>query len=342
MAWYERQTDDTDVVLATRVTVSRNVKGFSFPVKMNDGEKENVMGMIRQAAGGSDLTFIRTDETDDNAKKDLYEKYFVDKRFADSNDKKGILISGKDDGLCVLINDDDHIKINAYSSGGNVRGTFKRADDVAQIFEKNMDIAFSDKFGFLTSDIRNIGTALKVSFLIAAPGVEMTNNAFAVISERADKYDWQITPVMTGAGIKQNGLYIMTNIATLGVTEQEVLKRAESILKDMVTLERSCRDAIFKKKKLIVEDQYYRSYAVLRHARLMESTDALNFLNWLRLGLGRVGNDETGIDWKTVNYLTHRIRRDYSDTEDKGMRTPGKAQNRATKIREILKGDDER
>ena len=73
--WYEEKGQNTDVVLSTKVVINRNIKGFPFPVKMSDADRENVLGMVRQAAGPIGLNFVRTDELDDTAKQDLYERF---------------------------------------------------------------------------------------------------------------------------------------------------------------------------------------------------------------------------------------------------------------------------
>ena len=340
MAWFEKITEESDVILGTKVTLSRNIKGFPFPVKMSLGDKENAMGMIRQASGGMNLSFIRNDEMDDNARKDLYEQYFIGKPFGDGTDKNGILKSGRNEGLAVLINDNDHLTIMSFEAGSDVREAFGKASEVAVLFEKSMDIAFSDKFGFLTSDVRNIGTGARIYFFVSLPGIEMTKGAVAVLSQRVSKYEWQVSPCINAAGGREGGLYVLSNIATLGITEEDLVRRAEMIAKDVIMLERSCRDNIYKKKKTIVDDQYYRAYAILKYARRLESTESLGLLNWLRLGYGRIEDDETNIDEKKINLLTHKIRRDFADYDDRRLKAPERAAQRAKMVREVLKGDD--
>ena len=74
--WYENDGKNMDVVLSTKIILNRNIKGFPFPPKMSDSDRENVLGMVRQAAGSMDLNFVRTDELDDAAKADLYNQFF--------------------------------------------------------------------------------------------------------------------------------------------------------------------------------------------------------------------------------------------------------------------------
>ncbi|MBR1797508.1 MAG: hypothetical protein IJ757_05830 [Clostridiales bacterium] len=334
--WYEKEGKDTDIVLSTKVIINRNIKGFPFPAKMSDADKENVLGMVRQAAGSMGLNFVRTDELDDSAKADLYEQFFSGYAFLNSNAKTGYLLS-KTEGLGVIINSTDHISIVSMVPGSDVATAYKRADDLAVKFEKSMDIAYTDKFGFLTSQIKSVGTGLQIIETLAIPGIEKTEGALQVLGRRVEKYDWQIMPMTQSDGQRQNGIYILSNVATLGVTEQDVITGAQRVQTDIIKLENTCRKNICTKKKGIVEDQYYRAYATLRYCRRIEIAEALTLINWLRLGQGYIDTSEANIDWKKINKLTQKVRRSYSDSGKKAVRPQQRAAERATLIREIMK-----
>ena len=339
--WYELPGKDIDVVLSSKVTIVRNIKGFAFPAKMSDADRENAMGMIRQAGGNMGFNFIRCEEMDDAAKEDIFNQYYCKYDFVNSDSKTAFLL-GKKEGLGVLLGDKEHISIVSFTSGDDVTAAYKAAEEVAENFEKEMEIAYSDKLGFLTSDIRYIGTGLTISFLVCLPGIEKTSGALAILSKRAEKYDWQIRPILQCDGNKEPGMFEIKSIATLGVSESDMVTRAQKVIADAVKLERSCRSNIYKKKTLIVEDQFYRSYALLRYARRIEASEVILLLSWLRMGLGRINESEVDLDWDTLNMLTHKIRRDYSAVDSRGRKNTGAAVERADKIRKALKKDNER
>ena len=335
--WYENDGKNMDVVLSTKIILNRNIKGFPFPPKMSDSDRENVLGMVRQAAGSMDLNFVRTDELDDAAKADLYNQFFSGYAFLNSDAKTGYLIS-KTEGLGVVINNTDHISIVSMVPGTDVATAYKRADELAVKFEQSMDIAYSDKFGFLTSQIKSVGTGMQLIMTLALPGIEKTEGAVNVLARRVEKYDWQLIPMTHQDGIRESGIYILTNVATLGVTEQEIIDKAQKVQDDIIKLEKSCRKNICTKKKGIVEDQYYRAYATLSYCRRIETAEALTLINWLRLGQDCVDTSEANLDWKKINKLTQKVRRNYSDSAGKGSRPKDKSTARATLIRDIMKG----
>ena len=338
--WYEAEGKNTDIVLSTKVVMNRNIKGFPFPVKMSDSDRENVLGMVRQAAGSMGLNFVRTDELDGNAKIDLFEQFYAGYNFLNSNAKTGFLLS-RTEGLGVIINASDHLSIASMVPGSDVMTAYKRAEELATAFEQEMEIAYTDKFGFLTSQLKNVGTGTQVLFTLALPGIEKTDGAVQVLGRRIEKYDWQLIPVNQRDGLRQSGIYVLSNIATLGLTENDLLVKASKVISDIIKLETNCRKNICQKKGDIVEDQYYRAYAILRYCRRIESAEALTLLNWLRLGQNQVDTSESGVEWKTINLLTQKVRRSYKDEGARGAELGKLSSQRAQNIRKILKGGDE-
>ena len=337
--WYEKQDENNEVILASQVNISRNIKGFSFPVKMTKDDKENVIGMARQVASELGLGFIRTDELDDTAKADLFNNYYADIHFMQPEGKTAILL-GKEEGLCVQINGKDHINVKSLSSGDDIRVTYKKAEDIAVEFEKRMPVAFSEKRGFLTSDIKNVGTGVQISALIMIPGIVKTTGAMAMLSKRLEKFEWNIKSLIQGGDVRVNSLFVISNTATLGIDENELLERAESVLRDVIKLEKSCRSSICAKKAAIAEDQYYKSYGVLRYARRLEIPEALMHINWIILATDNIKDSEVELTWSQIHLLVHNITRRYEEIATRGKRTVAIPRKRAERVRGILKGDE--
>ena len=201
-----------------------------------------------------------------------------------------------------------------------------------------MDIAYTDKFGFLTSQIKSVGTGMQLMMTLALPGIEKTEGAVQVLAKRVEKYDWQMIPMTHQDGLRESGIYVLSNIATLGITEQEIIDKTRKVQEDIIKLENTCRKNICTKKKSIVEDQYYRAYAVLSYCRRIETAEALTLINWLRLGQNFIDTSDADLDWNKINKLTQKVRRNYSDSAGKGMRPKDKAVARAKLIRDIMKG----
>ena len=72
---------------------------------------------------------------------------------------------------------------------------------------------------------------------------------------------------------------------TLGISEEDLLDRAETVVGHIIEEERECRRALREEKSDLFLDRLYRSYGVLTQARLMEQEEALNLLSDFRLAV---------------------------------------------------------
>lgn len=338
--WYEKSGKDTDIVLYSRACIYRNIKGIPFPQKMVSSDREHVIDTVREAVKGSGMKFVRLDELDDKSKADLFDQYYATYAFLNDGGESAFLID-TENSTCVTVNRTEHIEIDTILAGSNIREVFNRSNKVAVDLEKKIDIAYTEKFGFLTSDLRLLGTGLQLVFLVALPGIEKTQAAYQMLSQRIAQYDWKIEPAIFAEETNQAGLYVIHNVATLGVEEASQLEMANRLINEVIFLERKCRSNIVRKKSLIVEDQYYRAYGLLRYARKLTTSEVMSLLLWLRLGLERIENDETDLDWYRLNRITHDARRDYGTMMMSGNNASQKAIRRAERVRKILKGDDE-
>lgn len=337
--WYDAPGKNTDVVVGTKVVITRNIKGFPFVSKMSDSDKENVLGMVRQAGSQIGLDFVRTDELDDVARSDIFNKGLVATSVVNGDDKYGILISKKE-GVGVIINSIDHISIVSLVPGDDVYLAYKRAEELAVHFEKSMDIAFSDKYGFLSPRLSTVGTGVRVSVCVALPGIEKTSGALPILTKRIEKYDWSLNAVANVDGsMRETSLYTINSLTTLGITEQELIDGANRLIADTIKLERSCRKNICTKKKAIVEDQFYRAYATLKYLRRVEFSEAMTMIAWLRLGQDYIKHEDIDITWEKINRLTNMVRKNYDDYSRDRKVINSRPSQRAELIRSIMKGD---
>ena len=46
--WYEKEGNNMDVVLSTKIVLNRNIKGFPFPPKMSDADRRKMLEEVEQ------------------------------------------------------------------------------------------------------------------------------------------------------------------------------------------------------------------------------------------------------------------------------------------------------
>ena len=214
-----------------------------------------------------------------------------------------------------------------------------QAEKEAMELESMLDIAYSENYGFLTSNVRLAGTGLKILYTVALPAISKTEGGIAALTQRVGQYEWTIYPFAERGELADSNVYIIASVNTLGVTEDELLKRGEMLISDVIKAERACREEIVSSKKLQTEDIYSRAYGNLRYSALMSRSEAIIALGWLRLYKEYDDSGEVNISWNTINKLTMDI---LWEPAAPNRKTPGSLTNsqkiRAQGIRTILKG----
>ena len=284
MIWNEKSGSNIDVVISSRARIVRNIKGFAFPSKMKQEEKENVISLVRQAMSDTPMRFVSADELNAEAKAQLFKHKVIDKKFL-LDDKGKALLLNDDESLSITINQTEHLRITSLCVGSDIIGAYKNAEALALELEKKFDIAYSERLGFLTSSVTNIGSGIELSFDVAIPAIEMSGRLKA-LSDRISSMqsDWKITPVATAGNRGIGNLYKISNVSTLGIGEEELITHAVRVISDVIKFERMCKTALKNRNSLIVEDRFHKAYAIMSCCKLMNVDEALDNLSWLRFG----------------------------------------------------------
>ncbi|MCR5804777.1 MAG: hypothetical protein K6G47_11005 [Clostridia bacterium] len=321
MKWYEENGENSDVILTSRVVVRRNIKGYSFPSKMDDNERETVQHLV--TAKAEELGYeVKIEEPSANIPDALK------KRGSDAMFQSG------DEAIGAMINKINHLTFYGNIRGSNVKDMFSRVEKMVIDFERAFDMAYSERLGFLTAEPQNVGSGITVDIVVAIPGI-VKSGTFPSLQKKLTVAEWRLKPYINqNNGIKRpETLFSLTNVATLGIGEDKLYERAITIINDIIRVERMCREAIYKKNRLVVEDQYYRAYGLLKFCRKIELPEALEVLGWIRFGLGLIDDKETGITLSVINEITEKLCKEY-DLHPRSFNRHN--EQRAEYIKEIL------
>ena len=117
--WYLQNGKDSDVVVSTRVRLVRNLKGFKFVNKSSKEEQEKILNTVKDIVPslGFGLKYIDLDDLDDVTKLSLVEKHLISPEFAINNSVKKAVIMNSEENISIMLNEDDHIKLQVFSAG---------------------------------------------------------------------------------------------------------------------------------------------------------------------------------------------------------------------------------
>ena len=105
---------------------------------------------------------------------------------------------------------------------------------------------------------------------------------------------------MYGEGNDPKGsVYQLSNQVTLGISEAEAIDNLRDITMQLIAQERAAREAMAE--NITILDGLYRSFGILRYAKILTNDECWKLLSDLRFGV-EIGIFEN-IDYDTINRL---------------------------------------
>ena len=228
------------------------------------------------------LKFIRLKDLDDITKMTLVENHLISPDFALKHEDTGAIAINDDENICIMINEEDHLRLQVFGSGLDIQNCLDLAIEIDKKLQNNLNIAYNDKYGFLTACPTNTGTGLRASIMVHLPALSATNNVKKVL-EAVNSFDMNIRGLY-GEGTKSSGnIYQISNKQTLGTSEEETVKNLITITDKVIEQERLARK-ILVKNSIDLEDNLYRAYGILTNCKKISSEECNKLLSDIRLG----------------------------------------------------------
>ena len=240
--WYYDSSAYHEVVLSGSVTLARNLADFDFPAKMSEEDAAEVVSRVRGittelgAREGREYYSCRVDKLSNTEKDCLIESHTITPSLKRRKDPSGLIIS-EDESISIMVNEDDHIHIQAIRPGYNLRDAYKDANRIDDYIDSVMPYCFSEKYGYLTSKLTDAGTGMHASYLLSLPGITMGGKVDA-LQEEISRFDVSLKGIF-GEGSKSAGfIFQLINRKTLGFTENEILENLEQVTAQIVDIEK--------------------------------------------------------------------------------------------------------
>ena len=285
--WYEKAGSCGDVVVSTRVRLARNLKQYPFPARASASQREAVERQVKDAllSGNGILSkefrFVPLENTTEEEAVSLVERHIVSPEFIADRRGKAVLISA-DESISIMVNEEDHLRIQVLREGFSLKEAAETADRIDTLLSENLDFAFDPELGYLTQCPTNLGTGLRASVMLHLPGLT-ESGAMPRIASNLSKLGLTIRGTY-GEGSKSIGaLYQLSNQITLGLSENEAIENLRSITVQLMEEERKARAQM--SEEIAWQDKIDRAAGVLKSARVLSSSEFMELLSYIRLGL---------------------------------------------------------
>jgi len=338
--WMRGNGQDSDIVISTRVRVARNLQHLPFPLLATDQQSGEVLERLTDVLKNKDdlqefgyLHVIKLSEIDELDKKVLVEKHLISPNLANES-RNGAVILTEDESVSIMINEEDHLRIQCLYPGFQVREAWARATALDDVFESEIDYAFDDKRGYLTSCPTNVGTGLRASVMMHLPALVMTQQINRILSA-VSQVGLTVRGIYGEGSEALGNLFQISNQITLGQTESEIIENLHSVALQIIEHEKNARARLLGESKLRITDRVMRSYGILSYAAVMDSKEAAQRLSDVRLGvdLGLLEGPEIPV----MNELNVKTQPGFlQKTYGEGMTPSERDMYRAKLIRETL------
>lgn len=297
---------EDNIIIGNNVALSRNISNYPFPHKLSQTESQviskNINNIIQENKDLSEDNFnlYNMKELSEIEKVVLVERQIISNKFA--NSEIGSIIINKDKTKCILINDEDHIKIKVYEDKFNMEEAFNIANKIDDILSEKIDYAFDDKLGYLTCRPINAGTGLKATVVVHLPILSLQNKV-DMYSNIAYKLGADIKGVSSEKSSRLGNLFEISNKSIIGRSEKNIIESIKSLTKDIKMKENESRLLVNIEAAIELEDEIYRSLGILQTARIISAKESMKHLSNIKLGIEMGYIDDISIE-KVINLMT--------------------------------------
>lgn len=278
--WYRHSGAEGDVVISTRVRLARNLPQYPFPDRMTDEQKNEVVTAVKNALQGENMDCLAVHTMLHRDALALVERHLISPAFAESG-KGSCLFLSKDESVGIMVNEEDHLRLQVMRAGLDLDGAFVQADALDSRLDEKLHFAFHPQLGYLTQCPTNLGTAMRASLMLHLPALE-EGKMIARLAGTVSKLGMTIRGLY-GEGSKPEGaIYQLSNQVTLGISERQAIENLKGIAMQIIREERAARERLQQNPQY--EDRVWRALGVLKTARLLTHGECMTLLSHVRVG----------------------------------------------------------
>lgn len=294
--WYIAKGPDPDVVLTSRVRIARNIRDIPFPVKMSEDQAQSAISKVHDAIEKNEklkkknFRHFNMSKLKNLDKMVLIEKHLISPDIARCPSGCGAFIS-RDERISLMINEEDHVRIQCMLAGNDTDSALDLCLETEEKLAESIEFAYNATFGYLTSCPTNVGTGIRVSAMLHLPALTITGHMKSVL-EACSKLRIAVRGIYGENSESLGRIYQVSNQVTLGQNEKEIVAVVKNVINQIIEQERLIRNEMFKINRTKLSDKIKRSYGIFTNAEIMTSSECLNLISDVRLGidLGIISN----------------------------------------------------
>lgn len=278
--WYKEILNDSDVVVSSRVRYARNISNYKFVNLLNEKEFNDIIELIEKSINKNKYKLLNMKNIDEVTQNSLKEEYLISKEFV-GNDN-GAIITNEDNSLVCMVNEEDHLRMQAFCSGLNIDECYNKLKEFNDELERKINFSKSEKYGYLTACPTNAGSGMRVSLMLHLPALKESGMLSQVL-EQVNNIGFSVRGIYGENSDSIGNMYQISNRKTLGLTDKEIIDNLKIVVTSIIEAERKARNIL--KENISFKDSVYRALGILKNARLITVNEAMGLLSNVRLGI---------------------------------------------------------
>ncbi len=284
------ENNSNAIWIGSTLQLSRNVDRFLFPHRLADDKKLQIVSLIAKALLNHpqfvNPQLFRSEELKLVEKEVIAEHFLFSQNFRRPSSGEGFVIDETGRAL-VMVNFNNHLTLEWIDTQEELENAWDALVKIESGLAKSVNFAFSPKFGFLTADPTESGTALITTVFLHLPALIHTNQLDAALNGSHGE-------AVELLGLQGREKELIGDIAafrnryTQGVTEENILTAMRAVATKLVAEEKRLRrdfKGFAEEESAPIKDKVSRAFGVLLHSYQMETEEALDAVSWVKLGL---------------------------------------------------------
>ncbi|MGM8212730.1 protein arginine kinase [Virgibacillus sp. W0430] len=299
--WMRVEAPNSDIVLSSRIRLARNLEKTAFPTVATEDDLKRIQQFFKRTYAHksfqnyTDLEFVSISDLTQIEKRVLVEKHLISPYLAKQATAAGTIIS-ENEQVSVMINEEDHIRIQLYYPGFQLKKALEEAFLFDDWLEQQVDYAYDETKGYLTSCPTNVGTGMRASVMIHLPALVFTKQINRMLPA-INQLGFVVRGIYGEGSEALGNIFQISNQITLGKSEQDIVEDLQSVVGQLIEHERTARSHLMEQSSIGLENRIFRSYGVLEYSRIIESKEAATCISDVRLG----------IDLGIINHISKSI-----------------------------------
>ena len=285
--WLKGEGKESDIVISTRIRLARNIQNYSFGKRAQKKELEVLERLIHNKISKlpefSDYSYLVLNELSANELQFLLERHLISKEHIKLDWRRAVCFKN-DESISIMINEEDHLRIQMIQSGFATVELWKKIDSLDDEISNILPYCFHERFGYITACPTNTGTGLRVSAMLHLPGLRMTEQ-MEKISQLVGQLNFVFRGLYGEGTAALGDFFQLSNQITLGVKEADVVKSFTQIIEQILIYERKIRAKMAEKNLERLQKEVEEAYYILKEAKALTTKQAMTHLSLLRLGI---------------------------------------------------------